>query len=137
MELGVKLCDSLVECVLVEQTIFLQEDQGLCHSFEVVFFRPTLVADAIALFQLRLNIHQFPDAVGLKLNRALALSVFLQGGKHESFLKLVTDAVRPDELCPSGRQIAEPTTAFLDRDSVLLQEPVREIFKAHCGVQHI
>ena len=58
MELGVKLCDSLVECVLVEQTIFLQEDQGLCHSFEVVFFRPTLVADALALLQFCLNVHQ-------------------------------------------------------------------------------
>ena len=136
MELGVKLCDSLVECVLVEQSLLLQEDQGLRHRFEVVFFRPTLVADALALFQLRLNIHQFPDAVRLKLNRALALSVFLQGGKHESFLKLVTDDVRPDKLCSASRQIAEPPAAFLDSDAILLHEPVGKIFKAGGTVQH-
>ena len=41
---------------------------GLCHGFEVVLFRPTLIADALALFQLRLNIHQFPDAVRLMFN---------------------------------------------------------------------
>jgi len=101
-----------------------------------VLLRPTLVANTLALLQLYLNIDQLPDAVRLKLNRALALSVFLQGGKHKSFLKLVTELFCPDELCSASRQIAEPTTAFLDRDSVLRQEPVREIFKARCAVQH-
>ena len=42
-----------------------------------------------------------------------------------------------DSLVGQGVLAKVPTTAFLDRDSVLLQEPVREIFKAHCGVQHI
>ena len=49
-----------------------------------------------------------------------------------SFSNLSPRLCRPDELCSSGRQIAEPPTAFLDRDAVLLQEPVREIFKARC-----
>jgi len=44
---------------------------------------------------------------------------------------------RPDELRSASGQIAKPPTAFLDRDAVLLQEPVREIFKARCIVQHI
>ena len=137
VELGIKLCNSLVECVLVEQTIFLQEDQGLCHSFEVVFFRPTLVADALTLLQLRLNIDQFPDAVRLGLDSALAFGIGFQSGKHKFFLELVTDAARPDELCPSSRQIAEPSTAFLDGNAVLLQEPVREIFKTRCNIENL
>ena len=97
---------------------------------------PTLIADALTLLQLCLNIHQFPDAVRLKLNRALALSVFLQGGKHESFLKLVTEMFRPDELRSASGQIAELPTAFLDGNAVLLHEPVRKIFKARSAVQY-
>ena len=142
MELGVKLCNSLVECVLVEQTFLLQKNQGLRHGFEVVLLRPTLIADALALLQFCLNVHQLLDSVGFFLKIAvedngLALGIFFQGGKHEFFLKLVTEAVRPDKLLSSGWQVAEPPTAFLDRDAVLLQEPVREIFKARCIVQHI
>ena len=109
MELGVKLCDSLVECVLVEQTFILQENQGLCHGLEVVLLRPTLVADALALLQLRLNVHQFLDSVGFFLkivveDNGLALGIFFQGGKHEFFLKLVTEAVRRiNFFLPAGR----------------------------------
>ena len=137
VELGIKLCNSLVECVLVEQTIFLQEDQGLCHSFEVVFFRPTLVADALTLLQLRLNIDQFPDAVRLGLDSALAFGIGFQSGKHKFFLELVTEMFRSDELRSASGQNAKLSTAFLDGNAVLLHEPVREIFKVHCIVQHI
>ena len=93
MELGVKLCDSLVECILVEQTFFLQEDQGLCHGFEVVLFRPTLVADALALLQLCLNVHQFLNLIGLVccdgLDGRSKPDVLSECGKHLLFLKLL------------------------------------------------
>ena len=135
--LGFQFSDALVQGVLVGQALFLQKLHGLCHNFEIVFREPTLIADALALGHPRLDVDQFPDGILLELRLGLAFGVCLQRGKHCRLIELVTDAVRPDELCPSGRQIAEPTTAFLDRDSVLLQEPVREIFKAHCGVQHI
>ena len=42
-----------------------------------MLFRPTLIADALALLQLRLNIDQFPNAVRLGLDSAFALSIFL------------------------------------------------------------
>ena len=99
-----------------------------------MFFRPTLVADALALLQLRLNIDQFPDAVRLGLDSALAFGIGFQSGKHKFFLELVTKMFRSDKLRSAGRQIAEPPTAFLDGDAVLLQEPVREILKARCIV---
>jgi len=134
--LGFQFSDALVQSVLVEQTFPLQEDQGLCHGFEVVFFRPTLVADAHALLQLRLNVHQFPDAVRLGLDSALALSIFFQGGKHKFFLELVANAARPDKLRSASRQIAELSTAFLDSDAILLHEPVGKFFKARGTVQY-
>ena len=37
MELGVKLCDSLVECVLIGQALLLK-NQGLCHALRLCFF---------------------------------------------------------------------------------------------------
>ena len=86
-----------------------------------MLLRPTLIADALALLQLRLNVHQLLDSVGFFLkiaveNNGLALGIFFQGGRHEFFVKLVTEAVCPDKLLSSGWQVAEPPTAFLDRD---------------------
>ena len=43
-------------------------------------------------------------------DNGLALGIFFQGGKHEFFLKLVTEAVRPDKLLSSGWQVAEPVS---------------------------
>jgi len=75
--LGFQFSDALVQIILVEQIFLLQEDQSLRHGFEVELLCPTLVADALALFQLRLNIDQFPNAVRLGLDSAFALSIFL------------------------------------------------------------
>ena len=72
----------------------------------------------------------------LELRLGFAFGVCLQRGKHCCLIELVTEMFRPDELCPSGRQIAEPLTAFLDGNAVLLHELVREIFKAGGTVQH-
>ncbi len=43
---------------------------------------------------------------------------------------------RSDKLRSAGRQITESSTAFLDGNAVLLQEPVGKIFKAGSTVQH-
>ena len=140
MELGVKLYDSLVECVLVDQSFFLKKPHSLCHGFEVVLLCPTLVADALALLQLCLNVHQFLNSIRLVCCDGLdgrdKPDVLSECGEYLLFLKLVTDTVRPDELRSSGRQIAEPSTAFFDGNAVLLHELVREIFKAGGTVQH-
>jgi len=127
VKLGVKLCDSLVECVLVEQTFFLQENQGLCHGFEVVFLRPTLVADALALLQLCLNVHQFLNLIGLvccdRLDGRSKPDVLSECGKHLLFLKLVTEMFRSDKLRSASGQIAKLSTAFLDGDAIAEHKP--------------
>ena len=97
---------------------------------------PALIADALALFQLCLNIDQFPDAVRRGFDSALTLSIFLQGGKHKFFLKLVTEMFRPDELRSARGQIAELPAAFLDGNAVLLHKPIGKFFKAGGTVQH-
>ena len=65
-----------------------------------------------------------------------AFDVCLQRGKHCCLIELVTEMFCSDELCPSGRQIAELPTAFLDGDAVLLHEPIGKLFKTRCAVQH-
>ena len=77
-----------------------------------------------------LSIDQFPDAVRLGLDSALAFGIGFQSGKYKFFLELVPEMFRPDELCSSSRQIAEPPTTFLDGDAILLHKPIRKIFKA-------
>ena len=75
MELGVKLCDSLVECDLIGQALFLQKLHGLCHNFEIVFREPTLIADALVLGHPRLDVDQFPDGILLGLHLGFVLCV--------------------------------------------------------------
>ena len=49
----------------------LQEDQCLCHSFEVELLCPTFVAHALTFDQLCLNVNQFPDFIRFQCNRCL------------------------------------------------------------------
>jgi len=134
--LGFQFGDALVQSVLVGQALFLQKLHGLCHNFEIVFREPTLIADALALGHSRLDVNQFPDGILLELHLGFAFGVCLQRGKHLRLIELVTKMFRSDELRSASRQVAELPTAFLDGNAVLLQEPVREIFKAGSTVQY-
>ena len=134
--LGFQFGDALVQGVLVGQALFLQKLHGLCNNFEIVFRDPTLIADALALGQPRLDVDQFPDGILLELHLGFAFGVCLQRGKHCRLIELVPEMFRADELCSARGQIAELSTAFLDRDAILLHEPVRKIFKAHSAIQH-
>ena len=95
-----------------------------------------LIADALALGHPRLDVDQFPDGILLELNLGFAFDVCLQRGKHCRLIELVTEMFRSDKLGSARGQIAELSTAFLDGNAVLLQEPVGKIFKARGTVQH-
>ena len=95
-----------------------------------------LIADALALGHPRLDVDQFPDGILLELRHGLAFGVCLQRGKHCCLIELVTEMFRSDKLGSASRQIAEPPTAFLDGNAVLLHEPIRKFFKTRCAVQH-
>ena len=73
--LGFQFGDALVQGVLVGLALFLQKIHGLCHGFEVVLLRPTLVADALALGHPRLDVDQFPDGILLELNLGFAFGI--------------------------------------------------------------
>ena len=134
--LGFQFGDALVQGVLVGQVLFLQKLHSLCHNFEIVFREPTLIADALALGHPRLDVDQFPDGILLELHLGFVFGVCLQRGKHCRLIELVTEMFRSDKLRSASGQIAKLSTAFLDRDAVLLQEPVGKIFKARGTVQH-
>ena len=95
-----------------------------------------LIADALALGHPRLDVDQFPDGILLELSLGFAFDVCLQRGKHCCLIELVTEMFRSDELCSASGQKAKLSTAFLDGNAVLLQEPVGKIFKARGTVQH-
>ena len=75
MELIAKFLDSLVECALIGQALFLQKQQSLCHGFEIELFRPTFIACALAFGQLCLNVNQFPNPIRFQHNRVLTLCI--------------------------------------------------------------
>ena len=89
-----------------------------------------LIADALALGHPRLDVDQFPDGILLGLYLGFAFGVCLQCGKRCRLIELVPEMFRADELRSASGQIAQTPTAFLDGNTILLQEPVREIFKA-------
>ena len=136
MILGFQFGDALVQIILVEQIFLLQEDQSLCHSFEVEFLRPMFVANALALSQPCLNVNQFPDFIRFQRNRVLAFGICGQGGEYGIAVIVVTEMLRSDELRSASGQIAKLSTAFLNRDAILLHELVRKFFKARGTVQH-
>ena len=105
--LGFQFGDALVQIILVEQIFLLQEDQSLCHGFEVVLLCPMLIACAFTLGQLCLNVNQFPDFIRFQRNRVLAFGICGQGGEYGISVIVVTEMFRPDELRSAGRQIAE------------------------------
>ena len=95
-----------------------------------------LIADALALGHPRLDVDQFPDGILLELRLGFAFGVCLQRGKHCHLIELVTEMFRPDKLCSARGQITELSTAFLNRDAILLHEPIGKFFKARGMVQH-
>ena len=101
-----------------------------------MFREPTLIADALSLGHLRLDVDQFPDGILLELRLGLAFGVCLQRGKHCRLIELVTEMFRSDKLRSAGRQITESSTAFLDGNAVLLYEPIGKLLKTHSAVQH-
>jgi len=101
-----------------------------------VFREPTLIADALALGHLRLDVDQLPDGILLELRLGFAFGVCLQRGKHCCLIELVTEMFRSDKLRSASGQIAQTPTAFLDGDAILLHEPVGKILKAGSTVQH-
>ena len=62
---GFQFGNALVQGIFAEQLFLLQETQGLRPAFEVELFRPTLIADALACSNVRLNVNQFPDLIRL------------------------------------------------------------------------
>ena len=69
-----------------------------------MFFRPTLVADALALLQLRLDVDQFPDGILLGLRLGFVLCVCGQGGKNYLLVVVVTELfARMNFVLPEGR----------------------------------
>lgn len=106
------------------------------HGFEVELLCPTFVANALAFGQLCLNIDQLCKVGRFGLYLGFALCVCLQRGKHCRLIELVTEMFRSDELRSARGQIAELSTAFLDGDAILLQEPVGKFFKARGTVQY-
>ena len=101
-----------------------------------MFREPTLIADALARGHPRLDVDQFPDGILLELHLGFAFGVCLQRGKHCRLIEFVPEMFRPDKLCSASRQIAEPPTAFLDCNTILLHEFLREIFKTGSTVKH-
>jgi len=134
--LGFQFGNALVQGVLVGQALFLQKLHSLCHNFEIVFREPTLIADALVLGQPCLNVNQFPDFIRFQRNRVLAFGICGQGGEYGIAVIVVTEMLRSDELRSASGQIAKLSTAFLNRDAILLHELVRKFFKARGTVQH-
>ena len=81
--------NALVQGIFAEQSLLLQEKQGLRPAFEVEFFRPTLIADALARSNFCLNVNQFPDFIRLLLAAGLdgrgEPDVLGEGGEHQLF----------------------------------------------------
>ena len=104
--LGLQFGNALVQSIFAEQLLLLQETQGLRPAFEVELFRPTLIADALARSNVRLNVNQFPDLIRLLLAVGLddggKLDVLGEGGQHLLLFQLLAQFLGGDELCPAG-----------------------------------
>ena len=102
--------DALVQGIFAEQSLLLQEKQGLRPAFEVELFRPTLIANAFARSHFRLNVNQFPDLIRLLLAAELdgrgELDVLGEDSQHLFLFQLLAQLFRGDELCPTGRTVA-------------------------------
>ena len=124
--LGLQFGNALVQGIFAEQLYLLQETQGLRPAFEVELFRPTLIADALARSNVRLNVNQFPDLIRLLLAAGLddggKLDVLGEGGQHLLLFQLLAQFLGGDELCPAGRAVAQPPSALFHGDAVFLHE---------------
>ena len=108
--LRLQFSNALVQGIFAEQSLFLQENEGLRPAFEVELFRPTLIADALARSHFRLNINQFPDLIRLLFAAGLdgrcEPDVLGKGCQHLLLFQLLAQFFRGDELCPTGRTVA-------------------------------
>ena len=138
--LGLQFGNALVQGIFAEQLFLLQETQGLRPAFEVELFRPTLIADALARSNIRLNVNQFPDLIRLLfaggLDDGSKLDVLGEGGQHLLFFQLLAQFLGGDEFCPAGRAVAQPPSALLHGDAVFLHEQCRKFLEGGGLVQH-
>ena len=108
--LGLQFGNALVQGIFAGETFLLQQDECLRPAFEVEFFRPTLIADALSGCDFRLNVNQFPDLVRLLFADGLddggKLDVLGEGGQHLLLFQLLAQFLGGDELCPAGRAVA-------------------------------
>ena len=63
---AVALMHGFIQTVKVDQAVVRQEIVGSRHLFEVMDFRPFLIADAFPLGFLGFNIHHAPNGGGLR-----------------------------------------------------------------------
>ena len=63
---AVALMHGFIQTVKVDQAVVRQEIVGSRHLFEVMDFRPFLIADAFSLGFLGFNIHHAPNGGGLR-----------------------------------------------------------------------
>ena len=138
--LGLQFDNALVQGIFAEQSLLLQEKQGLRPAFEVELFRPTLIANALARSHFRLNVNQFPDLIRLLfaagLDGGCKLNVLGEGGQHLFLFQLFAQFLGGDELCPAGRAVTQPTSALLHGDAVFLHEQCRKFLEGGGLVQH-
>ena len=138
--LGLQFGNALVQGIFAEQLLLLQETQGLRPAFKVELFRPTLIADALARSNVRLNVNQFPDLIRLLLATGLddggKLDVLGEGGQYLLLFQLLAQFLGGDELCPAGRAVAQPASALLHGDAVFLHEQCRKFLEGGSLVQH-
>ena len=105
-----------------------------------MLLRPTLVANALALLQLRLNVHQFLNPVGLvccdRLDGRGKPDVLSECGEHLLFLKLLAQLPGGDEFYPIGRAVAQSPSALFHGNAMFLQEQCRKFIEGGGFLQH-
>ena len=99
----------------------------VCYLLQVEHGRPLLVADALALGFLGLNVHHALDALGLaKLlpdaglgSQAGTGGVAFQSGTDGGAVEIVPQLPGGDGLGPVGGEVGQPAPALLDGDAPL------------------
>ena len=98
------------------------------------------LANALALLQLRLNVHQFLNPVGLvccdRLDGRGKPDVLSECGEHLLFLKLLAQLPGGDELYPIGRAVAQSPSALFHGNAVFLHEQCRKFLEGGSLLQN-
>ena len=119
------------------KAILCVDVEGVCHLFQIEVGRPILIAFALALGFLGLDVHHALDALGLaKLLPDAGLGspsgtggVAFQSGIDGGVVKLVPQLPGGDGLGPVGGEVRQPAPALLDGDASL-QQPLGKVLEA-------